>query len=305
MYTENPAKDVFLFASAVLSNQLARFAPKLYVNLTHQTGRGETEENALEIANYFIRCFQDYAEQINLSGAEFSGYLNGKSVLEYGPGDLLGVALLMYAHGAESVTCVDMFPLSSLSAKNIKVYKLILDSLGSVERQRAEGAFKDRGKPESGLRPEAVSYHVTRNGLSGARGVYDLIISRAVLEHVNDLEETMRDIQRGLKAGGISVHQVDLKSHGLDRYVAFDFLTWPSAIYRLMYNHKGFPNRWRVDKYKALAARAGLEIKKLRPTDQLSQEKVQCVYPKVAHEFRDLSLEDLSWLGFWMTLERA
>ena len=36
----------------------------------------------------------------------------------------------------------------------------------------------------------------------------------------------MLDIQRSMKAGGLSVHQVDLKSHGLDRYVAFDFLTW-------------------------------------------------------------------------------
>lgn len=36
----------------------------------------------------------------------------------------------------------------------------------------------------------------------------------------------MLDIQRSMKAGGLSVHQVDLKSHGLDRYAAFDFLTW-------------------------------------------------------------------------------
>ena len=305
MYTENPAKDVFLFAKAFLSNQLARFAPKLYVNLTHQTGRGEAQEDALEVANYFSRCFGDYAEQIGIGAREFPDYLAGKSILEYGPGDVLGVALLMYAHGAIRVTCVDKFPLSSLSPKNIKVYTHILNSLDAKHRERADGAFMERGNPASGFKPDIMTYKVTKNGLSGASGGYDLIISRAVLEHVSDLEETMRDIQRGLKAGGISVHQVDLKSHGLDRYIAFDFLTWPSTIYKLMYNHKGFPNRWRVDKYKALAARAGLEIKKLRPTDQLSQEKVKSVYPKVAREFRDLSLEDLSWLGFWMTLERA
>ena len=41
MYTENRARDVALFAKAVLSNQLARFAPATYMRLTHQTGRGE------------------------------------------------------------------------------------------------------------------------------------------------------------------------------------------------------------------------------------------------------------------------
>lgn len=305
MYTENPARDVLLFSKAFCSNQLARFAPKLYVDLTHQTGRGGGEDDASQVADYFIQCFRDYREQIGFNDEEFSQYLKGKSILEYGPGDILGVALLMYAYGAERVDCVDKFLLSRLSNKNISVYNKILNSLDNNKRARAEGAFKENGNPASGLNPGVINYKITKNGLSDTSCEYDLIISRAVLEHVNSLEETVFDIARSMKPDGISIHQVDLKSHGLDRCADFDFLTWPTSIYRLMYSHKGFPNRWRVDKYKEFARHAKLNLKKLSPTNRLGAEEVDAIYPKLAKEFRHISREDLSWMGFWMILEHA
>ncbi|MDO9195013.1 methyltransferase domain-containing protein [Rhodoferax sp.] len=305
MYTENPGKDAFRFAKAIASNQVARFAPKLFVKITHQTGRGDGEEKPAEIADYFIRCYYDYQEQLGLADHEFRDYLSGRSVLEYGPGDVLGVALLMYAHGAKSVCCVDRFPLSNLSNKNIEVYARLLDSLGHAERERASNAFNEKGNPRSGLNSEAISYKVTSNGLSGAFMAFDLIISRAVLEHVNDLAETMVDIKRGMKKTGISLHQVDLKSHGLDRYKDFDFLTWPKFAYDLMYSHKGFPNRWRVDRYRELAASAGLHMKNLSPTGRLEQRQIKVIHPKVARQFSRVSPDELSWLGFWMLLEHA
>lgn len=305
MYTENAARDVLLFAKAFLSNQLARFSPGLYVRLTHQTGRGEGADNAAATAEYFVRCFHDYREQFGLDEPGFAEFLRGRKLLEYGPGDVLGVALLMYAHGAEHVTCVDQFALSSLSDTNLRIYRHLLQSLSGAPRQRADSAFREAGDPASGFRPEAIVYKVTGSGLSGAQAQYDLVISRAVLEHVNDLDATMRDIRRSLVPGGVSLHQVDLKSHGLDRYVPLDFLTWPSPVYRLMYGHKGFPNRWRVDRYRQLAEGAGLRMKHLSPTTLLEPEKVAAIHPQLAKEFAGISHQDLSWLGFWMLLEHA
>lgn len=75
---------------AFLSNQVARFSPKLYVKLTHEKGRGVDEEDAREVADYFIRCFSDYQTQIGLNDRDFNKYLAGKAVLEHGPGDILG-----------------------------------------------------------------------------------------------------------------------------------------------------------------------------------------------------------------------
>lgn len=305
MYSENLGKDVILFCRAFLSNQFARFSPKLYVNLTHQTGRGGEEEGASGVANYFVECFHDYRKQLGLSEKEFQSYLNGKEILEYGPGDILGVALLFYAYGAKTVHCVDRFPLSKMSKTNRDVYIQLVNSLGGKQRERAENAFKDKGDPEGGFGTDAIRYNVTPSGLSEATRKYDLIISRAVLEHVDDLEAKMLDIKRSMRNDGLSLHKVDLESHGLDRYIDFDFLTWPRPVYEWMYGHKGFPNRWRVNTYKELAERSNLRVKTLIPTGRLPQEKLDAVILKVAKEFRRLSPEELSWQGFWMHLEHA
>ena len=126
-----------------------------------------------------------------------------------------------------------------------------------------------------------------------------------MLEHANDLEETRRDIKRTLKPGGLSIHKVDLKSHGLDRHTEFDFLTRRPLVYRLMYSHKGCPNRWRVNKYRELAEKVGLRLKSLTPTGRLAADKVKRIYPEAAPHYGNISPDEFSWLGFWMTLEHA
>ncbi len=303
MYSENPMHDGVRVLKAFLSNQLARFAPSLYVKITHQTGRGEESGNAQEVAAYFALCVKEYFEKLGVAPADAMQYLTGKKILEYGPGDVLGVALLLYAHGAELVHCVDRFPLSRISEKSLRIYWAILNALDENKKTRALGAFKQFGKPESGFNPNAIAYTVTPDGLSGKQRHYDLIISRAVLEHVNDLEKTIQDISDALKTSGVSLHQVDLKSHGLDRYTPYDFLTWPETLFKLMYSHKGFPNRWRVDKYREWLGKSGLHIRQLTPTGTLARHEIAIIQPTLAPQFRNIPGDELAWLGFWVLVE--
>ncbi len=303
MYSESRTHDTALVVKAVLSNGLAAFAPKAYMRLTGETGRGKEETRPTEVTDYFLACFDDYFTRLDVAPERIDAFLAGKRILELGPGDLLGVALLLYARGAESVDCIDRFDLERLTPANLAIYRLILDRLEGGARERAVSAFVD-GRPERGLRPDAIRYMVGKDGLSGAVGQYDLIVSRAVLEHVNDIGRTMRDIATALRPDGLSIHQVDLKSHGLDRYQPFDFLTWPDSLYRAMYSHKGFPNRWRVDAYRAHATACGLRIRALEPTGQLSDEQVARIAPDVARPLRSVPRDELGWLGFWIMLER-
>ncbi len=305
MYSENPGRDALLIARAVTSNVLAKYLPSHYVRLTGQTGRGSDPESPEETARYFLKCFHDYFSQIDVNETDYRSFLTEKSILEYGPGDTLGVALLMYAFGAKKIKCVDRFPLSGNSTQTLEIYKALLNLLDYDTRTRANGAFLKEGVPESGFRPDLISYSVTENGLSGDQEKYDLVISRAVLEHVNNLDGSIRDIRDSLKPGGISIHLVDLKSHGLDRYLDFDFLTWPDSLYNLMYSHKGFPNRWRVCNYLELLKKHGLELRHLTATGKLEQDKLDAIKSKLAKQFRDIPSEELSWKGFWMVIDRA
>ena len=56
--------DLKMLVRAALTNQIARFAPRAYLKLTSQTGRGAEQESATDIADYFRRCFEDYRTQI-------------------------------------------------------------------------------------------------------------------------------------------------------------------------------------------------------------------------------------------------
>lgn len=304
VYTENPTQDALRIAKAVASNVLARFAPATYVRLTAQTGRGAGDDSPEEIAGYFWRCFDDYRQQLQLDDAGFAAFVCGRRVLEYGPGDVLGTALLFHAWGAASVECVDRFPLNHVSAKNAQVYAALVRRLPEAQRRVAEAAFVQPGNPASGLREAAVRYRVTPDGLAGRPAGFDLIVSRAVLEHVNSLEATLRDVESSLAPGGVSLHSVDLRSHNLDRYRPFDFLTWPEALYRLMYSHKGFPNRWRPDAYRSILARTRLELVAMQPTGRIAAEDVARIRPHLAAPLRHASDDDLAWTGFWVQLRQ-
>lgn len=304
MYSEKPAADLLLFIKAIMSNQIARFSPSIYVKITQQTGRGRAKESHEETADYFFRCFSDYFQQIGVSKTEYCSFLKNKAILEYGPGDTLGVALLLYAYGAKSIHCIDRFPLSGDSAKSPDIYNALLRLLDKKTYKRASNVFIETGNPRSGFKPELISYSIKKNGLSGDIRKYDLIISRAVLEHVNDIESTILDIRNALKPGGISIHKVDLKSHGLDRYRDFDFLSWPVFMYNLMYSHKGFPNRWRVNKYFEVIQETGLQMRSTTPTGRLDHKDIDHIKIKLSKPFKNIPTEKLSWLGFWMVVER-
>lgn len=289
---------------ASLTNQVARFAPALYVQLTGQTGRGAEEVRLDMVGDYFSRCFDDYFEQLGISESGEAGFLQGKRILEYGPGDVPGVAILMIAHGAEQVVCVDRFPMVRMSPKNIQIAKLMLEHLPAAQRDRAGSCFRKPGRPESGFDPKHIDYLVRPSGLSGLVGEVDLVISRAVLEHVNDLQASFHDMYAALKPGGMAIHLVDLKSHGLHRVNPLDFLVWPDWLWSMMYSAKGVPNRLRANAYRDAVAQSGFELIKMQPTARASMEDVRTVRPQLATPFRALSEEDLSWLGFWLVCRK-
>lgn len=303
MYGQNPIDDIKRAMRAIITDQLARWAPQFYVRITGQTGRGAEEDSAREVAEYFNRCFDEYFDVLQVRPENIPTFLSGKRVLEYGPGDVPGVALLMVAHGAESVACVDRFPLLALSPKNIEIMELLLDSLAGEARQRADDCFLETGRPSSGFSPR-IRYLIRPSGLSGLRNAVDLVISRAVLEHVDDLPATFADMYQALREGSLAVHEVDLKSHGLHRRNPLDFLTWPPRLWLWMYAHKGVPNRLRVNHYRDAITASGFVTMLMQPTLFANEQDIAEVRRHLAAPFKDISDQDLSWLGFWIVLKK-
>jgi SAM-dependent methyltransferase len=290
---------------AVVTNQLARHAPAVYVRVTGQTGRGAAaEEGATDIAQYFRSSVDAYADRVGIERADFSSYLNDKIVMEYGPGDLPGVAALLVGRGARKVYCVDRFPLVSLSVKNSRVLADLIAGEPEPARSRVKACLRDPSHPSAGFDASSIEYLVRPSGLSQLEGVVDLVISRAVLEHVNDLEATFRDMVRAMRPGAVAIHLVDLRSHGLHVDNALDFLTWSKWLWDRMYSDKGVPNRWRIDRYRDIVARLPVDLIVLEPTRLASPDDVRSVRPRLAVPFRNVGDEDLRCLGFWMVFRK-
>jgi|GEM_PF-3389167 len=155
--------SAFRFARAALTNQIALLFPRLYIKLTRQTGRGSGEESFDDIAEYFHLCFHEYFERLAITPERIPRFLIGKHLIEYGPGDFPGVAILMYAWGAEKIYCVDRFPMMVFSEKNIAALRRLLDCLPPEQKLRANHCFVSVGCPESRLRQDCIEYIV--NGL--------------------------------------------------------------------------------------------------------------------------------------------
>lgn len=297
--------DTVRVARAAATNQLARFAPGAYVRLTGQTGRGAAaEESSGDIAQYFRDCTDAYFEKLGVARSAVSSFLSGKTLMEYGPGDLPGVAALMVARGAAKVYCVDRFPLVNLSDKNARVLGQLIDASQGVERDRLLACLANPNDPSAGFDPRRIEYVVRPSGLSGLRSAVDLVFSRAVLEHVNDLEATFADMTAALRPDALAIHLVDLRSHGLHKLNPLDFLEWSPALWDLMYSAKGVPNRWRIDKYRSVVARLPVDMLSLEATQLASSEHVAQVRPRLADPFCGVSDADLQWLGFWLVFRK-
>ncbi|MCD2451822.1 class I SAM-dependent methyltransferase [Methylicorpusculum oleiharenae] len=300
----NTISDVIRISKAIATNIFAGLAPYSYVRFTNETGRGLKEEHFGDVSEYFFDCYSDYLQYLNISEQYINDYLKNKLLLEYGPGDLPGLALIFYAKGAKKVFCVDRFPLLSLSEFNIKTINSIIEKLSPDEQHRAKESFNKFGEPSSGFRTECIEYLITKKGLSNLNNTIDFVYSRAVLEHVNNLRSTFDDMYRALRTSGIALHKVDLKSHGLHQDNPLDFLKWPDYLWAVMYCNKGVPNRYRLNKYKEIIESTAFKIERLDVVEECEDIVVDQIRPKLNHKFRDIRTKDLKCLSFWVVLKK-
>lgn len=298
-------RDVAIVLRATATNMLAGIAPALYVRLTGQTGRGDSSlESPRDIAKYFLDSFDDYLAHLGIDRSRAAEELSDRVVVEYGPGDLPGVAALFVAYGARLAYCVDRFAMVQLGPKNVEVLRCLQQALPEPQASRFATLWQDDGAGLGRLDDDRIRYVVRPHGFSGLDGEADLVVSRAVLEHVDDLPGTFDDMRRAMRPGAIALHLVDLRSHGLHRRNPLDFLEWPVWAWSLMFSNKGVPNRWRIDRYRDIVSRLEVSDVALDVTRRADAADVSAIRQRLARQFRDIDDADLGVLGFWLRFRK-
>jgi SAM-dependent methyltransferase len=166
-----------------------------------------------------------------------------------------------------------------------------------------------------------VEYHAgvpAEDFFRDRKDAFDFIISRAVLEHLYDPISALDDMADALKPGGMLVHRIDLRDHGMfENMHPLTFLTIPEQIYRRMVRNSGRPNRVLLSAYRDWLKRSGLDgdvritrlagvREQLAPTpwDGISPElrhdalqTVEAIRPRIAKSLQSNSGEDLCVSG--------
>ncbi len=236
---------------------------------------------------------ETYAYGIYERSVRAAGAVEGKRVCEIGPGDHLGVALLMLAGGAESYTAIDRFRggVSSPAAK--RFYAALIDDLRRHEPEMHERLGR-RGicAEDFPERCELVSFRNVSIEQAGEAERFDLVVSNNVVEHVSDMGAFARALGRMLRPGGVAVHRVDFGPHNWMDLGYFEWLRISDATWRWMGSHRGYPNRKRFHELCAEFESAGLKLacSELNLLDtELTEREAERLPPR----FRAMPLESL------------
>ncbi len=294
-----PSKLLWAIPSATFHasrNLVFRRAPRVasaLLRLGNVSGRGGAHEGPRAV-DYFRGVVSDY-EQIAVHTGVVSDakeLFRGRKVLELGPGDTRAVALMAKLRGARQVDGLDAFDITSRDERYLRgIYEPLM------ERDGETGGFP---RARELLRDTRMLHDRERLRASDAR--YDLVISRAVLEHVTDLDGLFEDLARVTTPDAVQIHKVDLRCHGNKFDHELDFLMFPEMVYRAMASHTGMPNRVRVPGYLDLGARHGFALVYAGATHRISVAEAASVRDQLAPPFRDMPLQALAVLGVWLVL---
>lgn len=157
---------------------------------------------------YAIKIGEEYKKLLEEKGLS----LKGLSTLELGPGHNHGTALVLACHGAD-VSVADRFPVQWQPGYHDKFHRALFERIKSlwpmlnttplvycIEKSTTEEVVK--------------VFHSTAEDLLGVGNeTMDVVLSNAVLEHVEEPQRAAQELFRVTKKDGIGLHQIDFRDH--------------------------------------------------------------------------------------------
>jgi SAM-dependent methyltransferase len=195
-----------------------------------------------------------------------------QTVVELGPGDSLGTGMAAVISGASRYTAMDIAAFAartdrcSLFDELVEFFRIQRPIPEETEVPGVRPHLTNYRFPADVLTPdwldEALAetrLAIVREQLAGAdlengsirylapwhgvddleAGSVDFLFSQAVLEHVDDLEFTYKQMHRWLRQGGFASHEIDFRSHDIiqpwNAHLSFSDIAWRAVRGRWTY----------------------------------------------------------------------
>jgi hypothetical protein len=198
-----------------------------------------------DLANYNFEVVRDYTADYQVVAP--SHEIKNLNILEIGTGKSLGVAALLAIRGNHVVT-LDRF-------KHVEEPCEELEDFCSREQVKFEQVAKNQFLVGSG----SVTYFVCplESRVSAFKEKFDLVLSRATLEHIENVGTCLQNLYFYSKKGARHVHEIDHRDHGLFSHFKFCSNMWfhniPSEVWeKVVIQIPGLPNKINSEKYREL-----------------------------------------------------
>jgi len=237
---------------------LASYVPGLH------TSRARRRNVRFAKADY---CYEVWLKHLLLRSRSGAELRLPAALAELGPGGSLGVGIAALLCGAESYYALDIVRYSETEA-NLALLDDLVDLFRRrapirigfpVEAEVAPGEVLPEGLLERTLTDERIAR--IRAALTSADGrdgpitiryvvpwtdrtvlapaSVDLILSQAVMEHVDELEDAYDAFATWLRPGGWMSHEIDFRAHGLTRAWNGHW-EYPELAWRLIVGNKRY-----------------------------------------------------------------
>jgi hypothetical protein len=211
-----------------------RFAPRGVVHLLLRHGvfgagpgaGGETREPEAAARRYLDTL------------AKLEKSIVGQNLLLFGYGGSFGVACALLEAGAAHVILCDRFasPDERYNSALLPRYARYLARNGSVKPRPAYMTIVQ----------DDIRTVASRAGVVPV----DLVLSRSVFEHLDDVEGITDGLVRLTKPGGMHVHFIDLRDHFFT--YPFEMLCYSEPVWRRWLNPDSNLNRYRLSDYRGV-----------------------------------------------------
>jgi SAM-dependent methyltransferase len=270
-------------ARHVAQNVAMRFAPLRWMaRRFHQTGAMDDPDIVVDRA---VRVVE---------GADIGGMsVRDARLVEIGPGHTLGLAVSLLLAGASRVEAID----------TVRYAAATPDPRSFIElwRRCSEAGLVDASNAADPTAAQAASvarlgYRIVDGGGKWPfpDGSKDIVYSFSVLEHVRDLRGVLEESRRVLRAGGLSIHTIDLRDHynlgpteDWLAFLAFEDRQWD----RMTSARFAWCNRLRAPELRTLFTEL---FELVQFTEQIAELPQDFDRRRLASRFRRFDVDELS-----------
>ena len=243
-------------------------------------------------ADYDIAVVNHWLKTLNLyTNSKFS--VDGKIVLEIGPGTDLGVGLYLISKGIKRYHAIDVNdlmindfdPFYDYFVERIENSYPNLD-LKELKKTISEIKIGISKKIDRVIKPDFdIESSFPKNSI-------DLVFSQATFEHFEKVSQAIGSMSMVVKSGGILVAEVDFQTHSrwIRNHDPLNIYRYSPSIYR-MFKYDGMPNRVRPFEYKQYLENNGWRDIWITPLKTLDKTSLKTTIPNLHRTFRSENKE--------------